>query len=93
MKLIWIHTYVTGSAFNKRTIESVHHVYDDALEQQTLLGGTVEEFRQMPTIAWFREQYLQQPKTEPELIQVMGRGLRGTMAKCIMFDFKDGEKK
>lgn len=93
MKTIWIHTYVTGSAFNKRTIESVHHVHSEALEQQTLLGGTVDEFNQAPTIAWFREQYLQQPKSDPQLIQVMGRGLRGTMAKCIMVDFNDGEKK
>lgn len=57
MKLIWVHMYQTGSASNRRTIESVHHIYNEALEQQTLLGGTVEEFRQMPTIDSFREQY------------------------------------
>lgn len=44
MKRIWIHTYVTGSAFNKRTIESVHHEEKAALDQQVLLGGSVEEF-------------------------------------------------
>lgn len=93
MKIIWVHTYETGTATNRKTVESVHHVYNEALEQQTLLGGTVEEFNQMPTIAWFREQYLQQQKPDPELIQVLGRGLRGNSAKCIMVDFNDGEKK
>lgn len=44
MKRIWIHTYVTGSAFNKRTIESVHHNEKEAHDQQILLGGKVEEF-------------------------------------------------
>lgn len=93
MKIIWVHTYQTGSATNRKTIESVHHVHSEAIEQQTLLGGTVEEFNQMPTMAWFREQYLQKPRPEPELIQVLGRGLRGNFAKCIMVDFNDGEKK
>lgn len=44
MKRIWIHTYVTGSAFNKRTIESVHHDEKEANEQCELLGGEVKEF-------------------------------------------------
>lgn len=44
MKRIWVHTYVTGSAFNKRTIESVHHDEKEAYDQQALLGGSVEEF-------------------------------------------------
>lgn len=102
MKIIWVHTYETGTATNRKTIESVHHVYDEALEQQTLLGGTVEEFNQMPGTKWFREQYLLHPKSDQNLMEMtkqplpmasLGRGLRGNSASCIMLDFNDGENK
>lgn len=104
MKRIWIHTYVTGSAFNKRTIESVHHDEKEANEQCELLGGEVKEFVEAYPVfkvdvsaigsilkesgMTANEFFEKQFMTQP-LVQSFGRGLRGMEGRCIIQDFYD----